>query len=466
MASLSAFSRVQITPRVRSRARSVTFHPRLAVLCVPRASSRDDEDASKSPSAAAATPVRTTHSAFACPVCGGATTRAVYASGSTSLRCAAGHALDVAKEGHVNLLAAKGGGRKRVTGDTNEMVQARRRFLDAEHYADAAETIAEGVARYLSSHAHGSGEDASPSGIDASEEAKGVPSALDARELETTKKKPPSARARRIAANKRRDTRARADRRAASIERASVDRDKARDASRPLVVDFGCGEGYWLGKVAARVARERDPSRNVVAARFAGIDASPAAAKAAARRLRASGVGAEIAVGDAQRDLAFPDGSVDVALSVFAPRNVAELARVVKKGGVVVVASPGDAHLAELRALQREDATALGGLRVIDAAANKRDAVLERFTTRSDDAFELVAEIERAGVMRLTWDDVAALVGMGPSAFHQAETKTRVRATDDDAARGDGHPRTFEADGAGVVDVTRAFIIQTFRRKG
>jgi hypothetical protein len=83
----------------------------------------------------------------------------VYASGSASLRCDAGHASDVAKEGHVNLLAAKGGGRKRATGDTNEMVQARRRFLDAGHYADAAEIIAEGVARYLAGRARGGAVD-------------------------------------------------------------------------------------------------------------------------------------------------------------------------------------------------------------------------------------------------------------------------------------------------------------------
>ena len=369
--------------------------------------------------------------------------------------------MDVAKEGHVNLLAAKGGGRKRATGDTNEMVEARRRFLDKEHYADAAETVAETVARHLASRARErkNGEDRERN---ASEEEKDVRPAREAArkldgsspETDTTNGKKKSARAQRIAANKRRDARARADRRAASVERVSGVRDEARDApTLPLVVDFGCGEGYWLGKVAARVATS-GASRKNAAARFAGIDASPAAAKAASRRLRASGVDAEIAVGDAQKDLVFPNASVDVALSVFAPRNVAELARVVKKNGLVVVASPGDAHLAELRALQRADASSLGGLRVIDAAANKRALVLERFTARADDAFELVDDVERAGVMRLTRDDVAALVGMGPSAFHQTETNT-----------GDGYSDAFGADGAGVVDVTRAFVIQTFRRK-
>ena len=105
----------------------------------------------------------TTHSAFACPVCGGATRRAVYASGSASLRCDAGHASDVAKEGHVNLLLrrAKGGGWKKkiATGDTNEMVAARRAFLDAGHYAAAAETVAVTVARYLVDRARDAKDD-------------------------------------------------------------------------------------------------------------------------------------------------------------------------------------------------------------------------------------------------------------------------------------------------------------------
>jgi 23S rRNA (guanine745-N1)-methyltransferase len=459
MATLSAFSRVRVTPRAR-RAGSVALRPRLASRCVPRASAGDDEDAS--PPAAAAAPVRTTHSAFACPVCGGATRRAVYASGSASLRCDAGHASDVAKEGHVNLLAAKGGGRKRATGDTNEMVQARRRFLDAGHYAEAAEIIAEGVARYLAGRARGGAVDGAvddPTGDEnASEdddddvpnarrgEISSTPGTTD---TEKTKKK--SARAERLAANKRRDARVKADRRLASAKREALDRQDALNATLPLVVDFGCGEGYWLGVVAERVSAFNENEKKV-SARFAGIDASPAAAKAAARRL-SSRYGAEIAVGDAQRELDFADGSVDVALSVFAPRNVKELARVVKKNGTVIVASPGDAHLNELRALS--GSPALRGMRVIDAAMGKRAKVLETFLR--DDAFELVADVESVGVMRLCLDDVESLVNMGPSAFHQGN-----ESNDDDSSDA---VSAFGADDGDVVDVTRAFVIQTFRRK-
>ena len=479
MAISSAFSRVHVslhTPRARCRAGSVALRPRLA--WVPRASNANAEDAS--PSAAAATPVRSTHSAFACPVCGGATRRAVYASGSASLRCAAGHASDVAKEGHVNLLLrrAKGGGdsslKKLATGDTNEMVAARRAFLDAGHYAAAAETVAVTVARYLAGRVCDGGNNDEvdarlAGGVDAGssgeeEDALSRTTLRDASRNASRKNKT-SPRARRLDANKRRDARAKADRRAATAERSAHEREDTLRASLPLVVDFGCGEGYWLGKVAERVA-----------ARFAGVDASPFAAKAAARRLRGAGVPAEIAVGDAQRDLVFPDTSVDVALSVFAPRNVEELARVVKKGGLVVVVSPGDAHLAELRARARADASdaLFGGARVLDAAADKRAAVLERFTGGdTKNAFEVVDELEHAGVMRLTRDDIASLLGMGPSAFHREGFKKNKKSASSDVARfAEETPgarrgerlEAFGADGAEKMDVTRAFVIQTFRR--
>jgi 23S rRNA (guanine745-N1)-methyltransferase len=361
----------------------------------------------------------------------------------------------------VNLLAAKGGGRKRATGDTNEMVQARRRFLDAGHYADAAEIIAEGVARYLAGRARGGAVEGAvddPTGDEnASEDDEDdVPNARRGERSSTpgttdTKKQKKSARAERLAANKRRDARVKADRRLASAKREALERQDALNATLPLVVDFGCGEGYWLGVVAERVSAFNENEKKV-SARLAGIDASPAAAKAAARRL-SSRYGAEIAVGDAQRELDFADGSVDVALSVFAPRNVKELARVVKKNGTVIVASPGDTHLNELRALS--GTRALRGMRVIDAAMGKRAKVLEAFLR--DDAFELVADVESAGVMRLGLDDVASLVNMGPSAFHQGN-----ETNDDDSSDA---VSAFGADDGDVVDVTRAFVIQTFRRK-
>ena len=50
----------------------------------------------------------------------------------------------------MNLLAAARGGRKKsATGDTAEMVQARRRFLDKGHYSNAAEVVGARVVEYL-----------------------------------------------------------------------------------------------------------------------------------------------------------------------------------------------------------------------------------------------------------------------------------------------------------------------------
>ncbi len=76
---------------------------------------------------------------LACPVCGGDLRLA-----AASLRCAAGHGFDVARQGYVNLLP---GGARPGTADTAEMVAARTAFLSAGHYAPLARMLAELAAR-------------------------------------------------------------------------------------------------------------------------------------------------------------------------------------------------------------------------------------------------------------------------------------------------------------------------------
>ena len=68
-----------------------------------------------------------------CPQCGASLERSAAA-----LRCPAGHAFDVARQGYVSLLA---GGLAPV-GDTAAMVQARTEFLAAGHYARLADAVA------------------------------------------------------------------------------------------------------------------------------------------------------------------------------------------------------------------------------------------------------------------------------------------------------------------------------------
>ncbi|WP_299591559.1 23S rRNA (guanine(745)-N(1))-methyltransferase [uncultured Microbulbifer sp.] len=57
-----------------------------------------------------------------------------------SWRCTSGHSFDRAKEGYVNLLPVQQK-RSREPGDSLEMLNARRRFLEAGHYAPLADAI-------------------------------------------------------------------------------------------------------------------------------------------------------------------------------------------------------------------------------------------------------------------------------------------------------------------------------------
>lgn len=69
-----------------------------------------------------------------CPVC-----RGPLADAGVALRCGAGHAFDVARQGYVNLVT----GRPGLPGDTPAMVAARAGFLSAGHYAPLSAALAE-----------------------------------------------------------------------------------------------------------------------------------------------------------------------------------------------------------------------------------------------------------------------------------------------------------------------------------
>lgn len=74
---------------------------------------------------------------LACPVCGEGFTVA-----GESLRCAAGHAFDRARQGHVTLLPPSG---SRHGGDSAAMVADRAGFLAAGHYAGVTSALADAV---------------------------------------------------------------------------------------------------------------------------------------------------------------------------------------------------------------------------------------------------------------------------------------------------------------------------------
>jgi 23S rRNA (guanine745-N1)-methyltransferase len=164
--------------------------------------------------------------------------------------------------------------------------------------------------------------------------------------------------------------------------------------SRLRIADLGCGTGYYSAALG----------RALPEAVFLLADRSPDAVRASLREHpEATGV-----VLDIWRPLPVRDGVVDVALNVFAPRNGAEFARILRHDGHLFVVVPTDAHLQELR---------VDGA-LLDVPTGKADRVTEQLapvglTVRSITPVEYVIKADAP--------TRALLAGMGPSAHHAAE---------------------------------------------
>jgi 23S rRNA (guanine745-N1)-methyltransferase len=74
-----------------------------------------------------------------CPVC-----NSFLQQSGMMLQCSNSHTFDIAREGYVNLL------RKKQSGDTREMLQARRSFLERSFYQPLSDTLNGLVSSYLS----------------------------------------------------------------------------------------------------------------------------------------------------------------------------------------------------------------------------------------------------------------------------------------------------------------------------
>lgn len=111
----------------------------------------------------------------------------------------------------------------------------------------------------------------------------------------------------------------------------------------PVLLDSGCGEGYYTAAMAES-AKRVNPHAAVL-----GTDISKAALTAAAKRTG----DVEFAVASAFT-LPVAAGSVDILTEVFSPFCQAEFHRVLKKGGVLLEAIPGARHLFGLKSVLYE----------------------------------------------------------------------------------------------------------------
>ena len=253
---------------------------------------------------------------LACPHCA----RPLEVRGRT-LTCAGGHTTDVARHGHVTLVAGRG---TKLTGDTAAMVAARQSFLAAGHFGAVSAALEQAATRH--------------------------------------------------------------------------------DAGGPgCVLDLGSGPGYYLAGVLDAL-----PTRVGIA-----LDVSVHAARRAARAHPR--VGAVVA--DAWSRLPVLDQQVALAINVFAPRSPAEVARVLAPGGALVVVSPTSGHLAPL----------VGELGLMQVPADK----LQRQDRALVVHLDLVDRTHVAKRLRLSADDVVALIGMGPNAFRTSDEQVRAGLSGD-----------------------------------
>jgi 23S rRNA (guanine745-N1)-methyltransferase len=165
---------------------------------------------------------------------------------------------------------------------------------------------------------------------------------------------------------------------------------KQTHAGHGLVVEVGAGTAYYLAGVVEAV-----PGRTGLA-----LDVSRYAARRAAKVDPRIGS----VVCDAWRELPLQDDVAQVVLNVFAPRNAAEMARVLAPGGVLLVVTPNQGHLSELIGV-------LGMVRV-DEEKERRlaETLAGHFRRLGSELVEVVMRLDHAAVERL--------VAMTPSARH------------------------------------------------
>lgn len=110
-------------------------------------------------------------------------------------------------------------------------------------------------------------------------------------------------------------------------------------ASSDIVLDAGCGEGFYLGALARQTGFDAH-----------GIDISIPAVDAAAQRYG----GCEWIVANADRFLPYADRSFSLIMSITARMNAAEFRRVLRDGGRLLVAVAAPEDLIELRGKGRD----------------------------------------------------------------------------------------------------------------
>ncbi|HCT81633.1 MAG TPA: hypothetical protein DGG94_20500 [Micromonosporaceae bacterium] len=163
----------------------------------------------------------------------------------------------------------------------------------------------------------------------------------------------------------------------------------AATAPAGLIVDLGAGPGHYL----AAILEEHENAQGIA------FDVSKPALKRAARAHPRAGA----VLADTWGELPLADDSVDVLLNIFAPRNGVQMRRVLRPDGLLIVVTPEQDHLIELR-------EELGLLTVDESKQERLSNTLRDFVMDQDNRIRWQ--------MQLSAEDAEQLVAMGPNAFH------------------------------------------------
>lgn len=156
------------------------------------------------------------------------------------------------------------------------------------------------------------------------------------------------------------------------------------------VIDAGVGTGYYLQKIIS--SRTRACANNIKDI-YLGADLSKYAVRYAAK----ANLSAECAVASVF-DMPYADGIADIVLCVFSPFAEKEYARLLKQDGTLIVASPCENHLIELRRALYDDVRAVE-------------------TPLKTSQFEIANERELSFSFNIDNDDISSLLAMTPYAY-------------------------------------------------
>jgi len=156
--------------------------------------------------------------------------------------------------------------------------------------------------------------------------------------------------------------------------------------SHPVVVDAGCGEGYYTEKIFDTL------TENGLSPAFVGLDISKIGVRLAAKRKKRI----TFAVSSVF-DMPILSGSADCILSLFAPICAEQFVRVLKNKGSVYIVAPAKNHLFELKSQLYEK----------PYSNDEQPPELEGFTLESANELKYNIELNSS-------EDIAALFAMTP----------------------------------------------------